>query len=127
MSIETLAINLRSDDLEVITEKVKAFYRCEKDVYYHSEKFPTAILRWFEEKVDSLVKNAPVMFTTPHLPEEKGFAKVLERTALEFEPWTLLTSKEANESPATESFRLSDWRRPFNISHTDAETCTQPS
>src|SRR5688572_9493236 len=83
MDTEALSITLRSAQLDHVIEQVRRYYLTQENVEYPAETIKSAFVQWFEWRTLGHLENAAELLTTPHLPEAKEFARVLEKRAAE--------------------------------------------
>ena len=79
MTAEPFSICFELANLDGVVEKIRAYFREEKDIDYAPEVVRSAFIEWFEQRTNDTLQNAAELLTTPHLGASKEFSRLLEK------------------------------------------------
>jgi hypothetical protein len=79
MAAERASICFELGNLDGTVEKIRKYFREEKDVDYAPEVVRSAFIEWFERRTNETLQNAAELLTTPHLSESQQFSRILEK------------------------------------------------
>ena len=76
---EPFSICFELGNLDGVVEKIRQYFREEKDIDYASDVVRSAFIEWFEQRTSDTLRNAAELLTTPHLGASKEFSRLLQK------------------------------------------------